>query len=216
MRSASLPDFMRQFNTTAFNLRAALDDVDPLVNASKPVVKKLVPFTKNLRGFARDAVPTIKDLDTTVRSAGADNDLIELTDLQVPLGEIAVGPVDRNGAQRAGALPASTAALTDGLPALQFLRPYITTNGVSGWFDDFGHSGVYDANGGMGRISTTFNAFSFSTPGVPNLLPSGVLDPSQVVSALNTDNLERCPSVSRARPDGSGAQLQRRNRLRHE
>ena len=31
-----LPDFMRQFNTTAVNLRAALDDVDPLVTASRP------------------------------------------------------------------------------------------------------------------------------------------------------------------------------------
>ena len=30
-----LPDFMRQFNTTAVNLRAALDDVQPLINATR-------------------------------------------------------------------------------------------------------------------------------------------------------------------------------------
>ena len=35
-----LPDFMRQFNTTAVNLRAALDDVDPLVDASRPVAQE--------------------------------------------------------------------------------------------------------------------------------------------------------------------------------
>src|SRR3954452_18777511 len=43
---SQLPDFMRQFNTTAVNLRAALDDVQPLVNATRPVARKLHPFTK--------------------------------------------------------------------------------------------------------------------------------------------------------------------------
>ena len=50
---------MRQFNTTAVNLRAALDDVQPLVDATRPVARKLQPFAKRLRGFARDAVPTV-------------------------------------------------------------------------------------------------------------------------------------------------------------
>src|SRR3954447_16819160 len=57
-----LPDFMRQFNTTAVNLRAALDDVQPLINYTRPVARKLQPFAKRLRGFARDAVPTVKGL----------------------------------------------------------------------------------------------------------------------------------------------------------
>ena len=74
---------MRQFNTTAVNLRAALDDVDPLVNASSPVARKLKPFARRLRGFARDSVPTVKGLDAIVRRKGAANDLIELTQLQV-------------------------------------------------------------------------------------------------------------------------------------
>ena len=34
-----LPPFMRRANTTFVNLRAALDDVDPLVDASKPAVQ---------------------------------------------------------------------------------------------------------------------------------------------------------------------------------
>jgi len=43
-----LPDFMRRSNTTFVNLRAALNDVDPLVNASKPVARKLNPFLDQL------------------------------------------------------------------------------------------------------------------------------------------------------------------------
>jgi phospholipid/cholesterol/gamma-HCH transport system substrate-binding protein len=189
-----LPDFMRQFNTTAVNLRAALDDVDPLIDASRPVARKLKPFARRLRGFARDSVPTIKGLDGIVKRKGSANDLIELTRLQVPLGEIGVGPVSRNGATREGALPASARALTDGLPILSYFRPY--TPELVGWFDDFGHSGVVDANGGIGRISTTFNAFSLSGPGgTPNLL-APPLSGADVIGALDIDNLRRCPGAN--------------------
>jgi phospholipid/cholesterol/gamma-HCH transport system substrate-binding protein len=50
-----LPNFMRNFNTTAVNLRATLDDLDPLVSASIPVARKLPPFTQALRGFATES-----------------------------------------------------------------------------------------------------------------------------------------------------------------
>ena len=116
---------MRQFNTTAVNLRAALDDVDPLITASRPVARKLKPFARKLRGFARDAVPTIKGLDGIVTRKGAANDLIELTELQVPLAEIGVGPVIRNGESREGALPASATALGPTAPA----APALDTDG---------------------------------------------------------------------------------------
>ena len=207
-----LPTFMRGFNTTAVNLRAALDDVDPLVEASKPVARRLRPFTHQLRGFATDAVPAIRDLERIVRRPGADNDLIELTELQEPLAEIAAGPVGRNGATRQGALPESEDALVGGLPALAFLRPYVTEEALSGWFDDFGHSGVVDANGGIGRIGTTFNLFSLSAPGIPDF-GNPLIDPGmtedQIIGALEgagleIDNLRRCPgSNERPAPDGS-------------
>ncbi|MGH2980555.1 MAG: MlaD family protein [Solirubrobacterales bacterium] len=203
-----LPNFMRSFNTTSVNLRATLDDVDPLVDASKPVARKLRPFTRQLRGFATDAVPAIRDLKSIVRRGGADNDLVELTRLQVPLAQIAAGPVDRNGATRRGALPESEDALVGGLPQLSFFRPYITQEAVSGWFDDFGHSGVVDANGGMGRIGTTFNLFSLSPPPLPGGDPiPDLLDPltpAEIEGALDIDNLSRCPgSNERPAPDGS-------------
>src|SRR5829696_7213011 len=167
---SQLPDFMRQFNTTAVNLRAALDDVQPLVNASRPVARKLQPFTKRLRGFSRDAVPTVRNLNGIIKAPGAANDLIELTRLQDPLAEIAVGPANRNGAARPGAFPASADSLRDSLTQLSTLRAYSPE--LTGWFDDFGHSGFPDAFGGIGRISTTLNTFAPSVPGVP----CGLLD----------------------------------------
>jgi phospholipid/cholesterol/gamma-HCH transport system substrate-binding protein len=196
-----LPDFMRQFNTTAVNLRAALDDVQPLVNATRPVARKLQPFAKRLRGFARDAVPTVRGVNGIVKAPGAANDLIELTRLQDPLAEIGVGPVNRNGASRQGTLPASSDALRDSLDQVSTLRAYAPE--LTGWFDDFGHSGFPDAFGGIGRISTTANAF---TPGVPGVNVCGILEVlGSLCNALNGDDLynalgakflRRCPGAN--------------------
>jgi phospholipid/cholesterol/gamma-HCH transport system substrate-binding protein len=193
-----LPDFMRQFNTTAVNLRAALDDVQPLVDATRPVARKLQPFAKRLRGFARDAVPTVQGVNGILKAPGAANDLIELTRLQDPLAEIGVGPVNRNGASRPGTLPASSDALRDSLDQVSTLRAYSPE--LTGWFDDFGHSGFPDAFGGIGRISTTLNAFSPAVPGVNVCGALQVL--GSLCSALNGDDLynalgakflRRCP-----------------------
>jgi phospholipid/cholesterol/gamma-HCH transport system substrate-binding protein len=203
-----LPDFMRQFNTTAVNLRAALDDVQPLIDYTRPVARKLQPFTKRLRHFARDAVPTVKGLNGVINKKGQNNDLIELTRLQDPLAQIGVGPVDRNGASRPGALPAGADSLKNSLTQLSTLRAYSPE--LTGWFDDFGHSGFPDAFGGIGRISTTLNTFSVGAPsaGVPcnsivNILqiPSGtspcqVLNPSDLSSAVGLKDLQRCPGAN--------------------
>jgi phospholipid/cholesterol/gamma-HCH transport system substrate-binding protein len=193
-----LPDFMRQFNTTAVNLRAALDDVQPLIDYTRPVARKLQPFAKRLRGFARDAVPTVQGVNGIIKAPGAANDLIELTRLQDPLAEIGVGPVNRNGASRPGTLPASADALRDSLDQVSTLRAYSPE--LTGWFDDFGHSGFPDAFGGIGRISTTVNAF---TPAVPGVNVCGILQVlGSLCSALNGDDLynalgakflRRCP-----------------------
>jgi phospholipid/cholesterol/gamma-HCH transport system substrate-binding protein len=196
-----LPDFMRQFNTTAVNLRAALDDLQPLVNASRPVALKLQPFTKRLRGFARDAVPTVHGLNGIINSPGPNNDLIELTRLQDPLAQIGVGPVERNGASRPGALPASAQSLTNSLPQVSMLRAYSPE--LTGWFDDFGQSGKSDAFGGIGRIATLANAFTPGAPGVicgPLELPPPIgtgacsaLTASGLLSQLGIKDLRRCP-----------------------
>src|SRR5918992_2426595 len=189
---AKFPNFMRSANTTFVNLRAALDDVDPLVDASKPVAIRLRPFFREFRGAARGAVPTIRDLDDLVKRPGHANDLVDLNRLQPAVTRAALGsgspecadnprdvedlqtPADNDFTQ--GAFGEQICSLRDGLPPLSFLRAY--TPELAGWLDDFGHSGTVDANGGMGRIATVFNAFTPpSNPAVPNLLPDVLAGP---------------------------------------
>ncbi len=201
---SQLPDFMRNFNTTSVNLRATLDDLDPLVDASKPVADRLGPFFRNFRAASADLVPTVRDLDRITKAPGSDNDLVDLTRLQPKLAKIAVGPVRRNGEQRQGALPESSTALRDSLEQLAFFRTYSPE--LTGWFDDFGHSGVIDANGGLGRIGTTFNTFSVGVNDLPIVDLAGLLKqtPLEQMNALDIGNYKRCPgSNERPAPDGS-------------
>jgi phospholipid/cholesterol/gamma-HCH transport system substrate-binding protein len=190
-----LPAFMRRSNTTFVNLRAALDDLDPLVNASKPVAKKLRPFLAELRPLAQDARPTIRDLSQLVRNPGPNDDLIELTRAQVPLRTIAIGPVDVNGKRRDGAFTASTKALSTATPELAFGRPYAVD--LTGWFDDFGHSGIYDALGGASRASPHVSAFAAVNSVLAPVPPALRQQVFNQVAAVGQNN--RCPgSADRA------------------
>ncbi len=144
-----LPPFMRRANTTFVNLRSALDDVDPLVDAAKPVAKRLGPFLDQARLFARDAEPTIRDLSRTISRAGGSNDLIELINSYPPLSRVALDDQTVNGAQRRGAFPESADALEAAAPTIGFARPY--TPDFVGWLDDFSTTGAYDALGGFSR-----------------------------------------------------------------
>ena len=195
-----LPDFMRRSNTTFVNLRATLDDLEPLVDASKPVAKKLRPFVRELRPLALDARPTVRDLSRLVRRAGADNDLVELTRGTVPLRDIAMGPVQANGKEREGSFPATTKALNKSIKPLSFGRPYVVD--LTGWFDDFGHSGNYDALGGYCRCAVQVSAFTlvngFLAP-VPQQMRAEVFSS---LASLNQNS--RCPGSSEHRAeDGS-------------
>ena len=51
--------------------------------------------TREFRGAASGLVPAVNDLDSIVRRKGEQNDLVELTRSLAPLGNIAVGPVER-------------------------------------------------------------------------------------------------------------------------
>jgi phospholipid/cholesterol/gamma-HCH transport system substrate-binding protein len=203
---SEFPDFMRSANTTFVNLRAALDDVDPLVDASKPVAVELQPFLAKLRAAAADAVPTITDLDAIIQKPGSANDLVELTRLQPDLAEAAVGsgspdcgkgpenaddlktPADDDFTQ--GAFGEAVCSHDNGELNLSFFRAY--TPELVGWFDDFGHSGAVDAISGIGRVSTSFNQFSVSGPGgFPDL--TDLLTPDELEASIDTGNVARCP-----------------------
>ena len=68
---------MRQSNTTFVNLRAALDDLDPLVETAKPATKNLAPFLSELRPVLSKAVPVFKNLRLSVSRKGFANDTAE-------------------------------------------------------------------------------------------------------------------------------------------
>jgi phospholipid/cholesterol/gamma-HCH transport system substrate-binding protein len=199
---------MRDANTTFVNLRAALDDVDPLVDASKPAVEELGPFMDHLRPAIADAVPTIRDLDRIVLHPGSDNDLVELTKDQVGLARKAIGsgapdcgggdlsdPANGAGDDdfSQGAFGESVCALTNGNPTLAMFRPY--TPELVGWFDDFSHPGTFDALGAIGRIGTSFNQFTVSSQGVPDL--GAPVSPQDLISGgiVQTDLDDKCPGA---------------------
>jgi phospholipid/cholesterol/gamma-HCH transport system substrate-binding protein len=202
------PGFMRQANTTFVNLRATLDDLDPLVNASKPVAEKLPAFFHQFRRAAHGAVPTITDLERTIQRPGAQNDLVELTNDAVPLAQAAIGSGSpdcgsdpytdyrkaADGDFTQGAFGETVCSLKNGLPNLAFFRAY--TPELVAWFNDFGTSGPYDANGAIGRIATTFNAFSGGIPNTPPLSPIAEL--AKIGGALG--NNARCPGATERDP----------------
>src|SRR3954452_11705904 len=195
-----LPPFLRRANTTFVNLRATLDDLDPVIDETRPVATRLGPLLDQLRPFAREARPTVRDLAATITSPGADNDLIELTKSNVPLRDELVRAAERTGAQRAAAVAASVKPFTAQLPPPADFRPY--TPDLLGWFDDFGHTGVFDANGGAARSSLNGNAFTVIN-GTLAPIPPGMRD--DVFKAVgSTRQVNRCPGAAEhAAADGS-------------
>jgi phospholipid/cholesterol/gamma-HCH transport system substrate-binding protein len=185
-----LPPFLRRADTTFVNLRATLDDAAPLVEESKPVAPRLRAVLEQLRPFARDAVPTVRGLAELVMHDGAGNDLIELARAVIPFRKIAVGPVQRNGAQRPGSFPAGAESLARSTKNLAFFRPYAVD--FTGWLDDFSHSGAYDANGSFSRSAVSVNAPSALQGLLAQLVPADVLgQAARQVVASGQNN--RCP-----------------------
>jgi phospholipid/cholesterol/gamma-HCH transport system substrate-binding protein len=208
-----LPGFMRLADTTFVNLRNALGDLTSLLNASKPVAPKLVRLLQELRPLAVDAVPTVRNLANIISRPGANNDLIELNHLAVPLAQATVGQVRVNGALRPGAFTVSKQALkgTNGQPGatqeLAVARPYAVD--LTGWFEGYSHPGVYDANGAASRIAAVVGLGSIQN-GVLNLSPQLLNNPGLrqafAQSTLTTGQGDRCPgSMERGPTTGTSA-----------
>src|SRR2546423_619661 len=208
-----LPDCMRQGNTTFVNLRAALNDVDPLVNASKPVAKKLQPVLFQLRGLAHDARPTVRDLDRVLFQPGANNDLFDLEQSFPALASAALDTKKRfmnfDGTNKSvgvvkGAFPETSKALKDTAPTIAFGRPY--TPELFGWFDDFSTTGPTDAEGGFSRVYTILNVLDISNTlggGTNSIIPFTDRG-STLVKLERVGQFRKCPGFAeQPAPDGS-------------
>lgn len=197
-----LPEFLRRTNSTFVNLRAALDDLDPLVEEAKPVVRDdLRPLFDQLRPFARDAAPTLEDLSQTIEASGRDNDLVDLLRTQPAVDQVATQEAQRNGKKRPGAFTEIQRASKGAVPQISFLRPY--ANDLVGWFDDFSTSGMYDALGSFSRAGLQLNAFTLD-PALGLLPVPPELRRQQLGANVATGRNNRCPgSMERRAPDGS-------------
>jgi phospholipid/cholesterol/gamma-HCH transport system substrate-binding protein len=181
-----LPDTLRKANTTFVNLRATLDDLEKLVDVSKPNTKELAPFLAQLKPVLREARPTIHDLNLLVRQPGNNNDLIELTSKQPRLAELT-----------STVLPRAIQTLDRAQPVFEYARSY--TPDFAAWLTNFGQLPAnYDANGHYARVQPMF---------LPSQLSGGTLTataPSQKFNGFDTGNLTRCPGAAvPPAPDGS-------------
>lgn len=185
-----LPPVFRQSNTTFVNLRAALDDLDPLVETAKPATKDLAPFLRELRPFLAKAVPVFRDLRLTMRRPGFANDTGEL---------LATLPGVEQRASRS--FPHAEQAIDDFQPNLNFIRAY--TPDIFAGFGKLGQlAGYYDGNGHYARASLMMNIFDYDEE-------TGVLEPiapNEQYDAYQgaTEAKRRCPGgATQPAPDGS-------------
>ena len=185
---AVLPDTLRQGNSTFVDLRATVDDLDPLLQASKVAVPLLPRFFREFTPLLDEAAPTFQNLSAIVHQPGPFNDA---TDAAQHLPQL----------QRVGspAFRSAIRAMRDGQPVIDFLRPY--SPDFVGWFRDFGQSSAnYDANGHYARVLPIFGAFQYQ-PSDNTLQP---VSPSQRLAGLSSGFTRRCPgAASQPRPDGS-------------
>ncbi len=186
-----LPPVFRQSNTTFVNLRAALDDLDPLVETAKPATKNLAPFLRDLRPVLTRSIPVFRNLRLTVARPGFANDSAEL---------LAALPAVQQRASKA--FPHAEGAIEAFQPNLNFFRVYAPDllNGLG----RLGQvTGNYDGNGNYARVSfSDLNLFE-RDPSTGVLEP---IKPSEQFNALGPPSPVRrpCPgAATQPAPDGS-------------
>ena len=189
----ALPPALRQANTTFFNLRGALDDLDPLVNTSKTATKNLAPFLKQLRPVIKKSVPVFRDLRRAVDRKGKSNDLSEAAGDLAPLQ-----------ARASTAIPATVAAMQEGDDELQFLRPYAPDilailAGLTR------AAGYYDADGHYLRaVPSGMGIFRETGGGTLDPIPvSEIFDDYGALGSTNHQVFRRCPGGATQEIGGS-------------
>ncbi len=142
-----LPQFMRQSNTTFVNLRAALDDVDPLVETAKPATENLASFLSELRPVLSKAVPVFKNFRLSVKRKGFANDTAE-----------ALGFLPGVQQRASKAFPHAEQGIEAFQPTLNLARAY--TPDIFNGFAKVGQAtAYYDGNGHYARAGFVLNLF---------------------------------------------------------
>lgn len=179
-----LPPTLRQGNTTFVNLRAALDDVEPLLAANERAADAgLAGFLKNnLRPVLKRAKPVFSDLATVASKPGANNDLNDLSSSLIPLHDVAEPAVDaaiRNFDASQEEVSESRAYAPD------IFNAFARLGASAGNYDGNGHyarvrpvaTGVFQQNGNLIQPATTtrYSGLEFLTD--PQRCPGGSTQP---------------------------------------
>jgi phospholipid/cholesterol/gamma-HCH transport system substrate-binding protein len=185
-----LAPVMRQSNTTFVNLRAALDDLEPLVETAKPATKDLAPFLRELRPIFQKLVPFTRDLRLIVHRPGKGNDAADL------LGTL---PVVEQRVSKT--FPHSEAAIRAFQPNLNFIRAY--TPDLFNAIGKFGQvAGFYDGNGHYVRAATAAQNLFRYDPVTTELKPISKAEQYAPFGAVEAHR--RCPGgATQPAPDGS-------------
>jgi phospholipid/cholesterol/gamma-HCH transport system substrate-binding protein len=178
-----LPGTLRRANTTFVELRSALDELDKLTNATKPIADDLAPFFRRLNRLVRVSTPTFRDFADLIGQRGADNDVTDLLRKLPKLARV-VAPSAANGIR----------ALKRSQPVIEFIRPYAPE--FTAWIEKFAHAtDSYDANGHYARVQPIFSAFKFSENGGDGLLtPATPAERKNVLIDRGKDR--RCPGAA--------------------
>jgi phospholipid/cholesterol/gamma-HCH transport system substrate-binding protein len=177
----ALPPTMRQANTTFVNLRAALDDLDPLITDLGAVAPDLPAFLTKLQDTVEPAVPVFRNLTASISKPGPNNDLNDSLKL-LPGGQRAV----------AKAVDPTIDALDDSQHVVDFAVPY--TPDLLGFISKFGEvTAYYDADGHYARVQpSSANLFAYNE-GTSQLDPISPAQQFDVFPSLGLGPFSRCP-----------------------
>jgi phospholipid/cholesterol/gamma-HCH transport system substrate-binding protein len=185
-----LPPVLRQSNTTFVNLRAALDDLEPLVETAKPATKELAPFLAELRPVFQKLIPFTHNLRLVVSRPGKGNDAADL-----------LGTLPKVEQLASNAFPHSEQAIEGFQPNLNFIRAY--TPDLFNAIGKLGQvAGYYDGNGHYVRAVTAGqNLFRYNS-GNSELEP--IKKSEQFAPFENVHTHRRCPGgATQPAADGS-------------
>lgn len=179
-----LPPTLRQANTTFVNLRAALDDVQPMVGAAgRAADAGLARFLReDLRPVLTKARPVFSDLADVAHLPGPDNDMNDLLTV--------IRPIHRVGQPAVNALVRGMDASQEDLATTRAYSPdlfssFARLGAVTGNYDAHGHyarvrptsTGLFNLNGNNIEPATTANYGGMDFVDKPQRCPGGAARP---------------------------------------
>jgi phospholipid/cholesterol/gamma-HCH transport system substrate-binding protein len=183
-----LPVTLNQGNKTFTALPPTLTALTNLIHAQQPNIPALTTLFARLRPLVSTATPVVSNFGQAISRPGTNNDLTE-----------AFAALPALAQELTTASPNGVRALQEAVPMTASFGPYSPE--LQGAVRDFGQTtAYYDANGHYARISPVTPSFTLGANN--NLTPAS--SPQQVLQALQTGQLRRCPGAA-TQPSADGS-----------